>query len=271
MPARKTTTRKKAVKNTRAVARTTKQPARSTSSGVDAGAQMALSIKGDVKAAQALFDPADVQKGAARAVSIQDGWPTLSPRGSVFRIGDNVVGEELEVVVLEHTKLNRLYLTDWDPNSPSPPDCEAIAPLDGSPMGPPDWFAERQAPLCKGCPMNSYGSKQGRRSKACGNYTRLAVAHISSLNGGIPQFALAHVSPTSGKFFAVYLNALKSGLNLPPQAVVTELSIGPGMGNAPFTWAFKGLRVLTPDEVGETEQWLAEAQTEILRSALDRD
>lgn len=273
MPTRKTTTKKAAQKSSAAHkgARGKGASTKAAQSSDDAG-EVALVVPGANELA-GYFSPEEVSAEAALLAGGQDGWPFLSPRNGRFRFDGQELGTTLNVVILRYTLENYYNTKPFDPSSPgAPPDCQAILPVDGGTLAPPEWFGDPQHEKCGGCPMNQFGSKVGdggvkRSGKACSNYTRIALVPSDALDGSIPTFALARISPTSRKAFAIYTKGLER-LGLALRGVETQITLGPGIGNSPFQWLFQPRRTLTKAEMPKVEEWYEASADELERYQL---
>lgn len=145
----------------------------------------------------------------------------------VLPSGENL-GNEIQVVVLDFVSRNNLYLEQYNPNSPSPPDCYAIG-KNINQMAPEADSPSIQSDACSTCPMNQFGSGVGGRSKACKN-SRLAVVVLvdpedpsSSAMPDAPLYTI-EFSPTSIKSFDGMVAMVARALGGPPIKAVVTLS-----------------------------------------------
>ncbi len=148
------------------------------------------------------------------------------PTGSFILPDGSNLGDEIQVVVVDYTSKNMLYVGAYDRNNPTPPVCYAdnkviadMAPVPESP--------QVQAENCGVCSMNVFGSGAGGRSKACKNTRELAVLFVD------PQDPEAHnapdapiyrmsLSPTMLRPFDGFVTQIQRLLNGPPiKAIVT--------------------------------------------------
>ena len=127
--------------------------------------------------------------------------------------------DPMVVVVLDWIWVNRYYKNAYNPNNMEGPSCYAInrKPEELEPNG----GGDMQHTDCKGCPMNVFGSGQGR-GKACGNAARIA---ITSLDEKSDVFFL-HVAATSIKSFSGLLTGFSTE-KVHPLTVATTISIDP--------------------------------------------
>lgn len=135
---------------------------------------------------------ADLAKQAAEQAPVSSGQ-TLSAKGGVFKLGEQVLGTQLCVVVIDSVWLNTYFTGKWDANNPVPPKCYAygraydemaphpsmqadmtyFAPQNGVEYAE-DGVTVRPRP-CATCPMNEWGSGNEGRGKACQNREKLAI------------------------------------------------------------------------------------------------
>lgn len=114
------------------------------------------------------------------------------------------LGNEIKVVVLDFVSRNNFYMSPFDRNNPTPPDCYAMG-RNINTMVPEADSPEKQNDACRSCPMNAFGSGANGKSKACKNSRMLAVLVYDDAN---PEAINAPDAP-------IYV------LDLPPTAIVS--------------------------------------------------
>ena len=133
----------------------------------------------------------------------------VTPAGSFVLPDESDIGDEIQVIILDYVAINKLYLTPYNPNQITPPDCAAIG-RNLSQMAPQEDAPDPQADRCASCPMNQFGSGVGN-AKACKNERVLAVLLVDEDGGHLdpsaPIYTLA-VSPSSLKAIDTYLAQL---------------------------------------------------------------
>ncbi len=157
----------------------------------------------------------------------------LSFRGGVLTIGGTPMkGNKVECVVVHSIHENQMYRGKFDPNVPASPICYALAE-DEDDLAPHPDSPEPQAATCAVCPNNAWGSDpEGGKGKACKNVRRIAIMPATTTDmENIPkaEVALAKIPVTSVKNWSTYASQLATVLHTPPLAVITELSLEPGV------------------------------------------
>lgn len=154
--------------------------------------------------------------------------------------GDPVKGNVLPVVIMFAGNRNAYYDKPFDPNNLQNPVCFALGANDDDMfahenvpdenVGPDSTEKDRPAPRsCSGCKFNDWGSDpKGGRGKACKETRRLVVIPGNGLDDvesiQKAEMAILDIPVTSGKNYSNFVNALAAQTNLPPWAVVTEIS-----------------------------------------------
>jgi len=189
----------------------------------------------------------------AFAALMRSGFKVLSIKSKVFTIidGENrqlitkpddpdTPAASIEVVIL-HSNPNKsrvYYKGGYEEGSSNKPTCysnDNIAPAADA--------AEPQAKKCATCPHAQYGSRiteNGKKSFACSESMRLAIAPAGQLNDPM----LLRVPPTSLKILGKYGNdlALKG---VEPHQVVTRIGFDYTVSHPALT--FKAVRFVTED------------------------
>lgn len=157
-----------------------------------------------------------------------------APRISIDRSGHFVapdgldLGAEIRGVVVDFVFKNQFYTSTYDPNSPAPPVCFAIATVeDHDTMAPHASAPEPQADKCATCPHNQWGSRG--KGKACKNTYELAFVLEEDLESDNPKLYQISVPPTAMKSFSAFANLCARVLNAPPiKALVTVRAVPQG-------------------------------------------
>lgn len=207
-----------------------------------------------------------------------------------FVLGDQNLGMELAVCILNSIYVNTLYAGKYEEGAKSAPLCYAYG-QPGDIMAPhvsmaehPDVFAP-QHEQCDGCPFNEYGTADTGDGKACKNKAKLAIFPVGEY---VPrpkpsrEVDLELVDPltpegqdwyrntadlsvvipvTSVTGFGKYVRSLaKLSPAQPPYGVITRMFVTPGAGTRPggFTVNFEMVDLL-PDEVFDLVQSRHEA------------
>lgn len=122
----------------------------------------------------------------------------ISFKGGVLTVaGAELAKPELEMIVLDSIFENALYRGKYDPSNAQPPVCYAFG-YEGSEhasMKPHPEATDIQAPGCKGCPHNEWGSSDTGNGKACKNVVRL----IGIMPGDLSEKSIAEAELYSAK------------------------------------------------------------------------
>ena len=164
---------------------------------------------------QALLDQAAATQAEAETTSI----PFMSFKGKKFTLGEDKLGDKLDVVLLADCFDNAWYDRPYDPKSEDkfPPACFSIGgefPHETSP-----------APVndnCADCPKNQFGSRGN--GKECRNGRRFLIASVGERGVNLANLAIMNIAPTTLKAASKYIKALNVVKGLPYWAVITKLS-----------------------------------------------
>jgi hypothetical protein len=200
---------------------------------------------------RALISMAEIEKqyaseavAAANAAPVAEGAPRISAKDQQFTVGEHVLPDPLEVIVVAEALVNIYYTEDYDPENPAPPACFALAPVletdaAGQPVegtGEAGLHAHPTSPDIQGgennhdcltCEKNKFGSAEKGAGKACGNTRQLAVVMADDpafTGGGELRYALLSLSPTALKSWGKYVKGLKEVVKRPPHGVITQFS-----------------------------------------------
>jgi hypothetical protein len=174
----------------------------------------------------------------------------LSIKGGLFSLGENSLGDQIVVCVLQSIYENTYFEGKYVEGVPAAPRCYAYG-RPGDEMAPhismaehPDHFVPQHV-TCNGCPKNEFGSADVGEGKACKNRVRLALIpagqytprpksrdfdldlHDGSTQDGIEHFAHADalvlkIPPTSVKNWNEYVRKL-AAIGQPPYGVATRI------------------------------------------------
>ena len=118
------------------------------------------------------------------------GARSFSTRGGTFRLGDEDLGDFMELCIIDWVYTNTFYEGRYDPGNTRGPACAAIGRDDHDhllPFGVGDAIGDggEYSPIhnaCGDCPKNEWGSDpQGGKGKACKNSVRLIVAAVEEV------------------------------------------------------------------------------------------
>lgn len=161
---------------------------------------------------------ADFQSGLENNVKITNGK---------FYLGEEDLGDTLEVVILDYTFEKRWFEHTYDPDNPSSPECFAIGYEEGE-LRPHENSLKPQSEDCHNCEFAQWGSGSGK-GKACQDRIRLALipddeATIQKI-GDSEVFGM-NLPSTSIKNFTKY-GSMLGDAETPFPYVVTEMTLEP--------------------------------------------
>lgn len=171
---------------------------------------------------------------AARAAPASGGIPRISSNNQTFQVGEQVLDDPLNLIVVADSLLNIYYDRDYDPNEKIPPACFAVS--DATEGAAEHMHAHPTSPNiqggpndhdCAGCEMNRFGSAERGKGKACSNTRQLAVVMVDDpgfKDGGELKYAILQISPTGLTPWGKYVQGLAGIVKRPPWGVVTQFS-----------------------------------------------
>jgi hypothetical protein len=169
---------------------------------------------------------AEFAKAAAETEANAGGGNFISTRGGHFTIGGNEVpGDVMNVVIVDHVLENCFYKGKYDAKNPTSPVCYAFGRKEED-MKPHAASSEPQCASCKDCEWNKFGSADTGRGKACKNTRRLGLItedDLDDVENAVP--AILKVPPTSIKKWGGYVKNLEAVEHRPPFMMVTQVSI----------------------------------------------
>jgi hypothetical protein len=159
-------------------------------------------------------------------------------RGSISVGGVTVAGGKLECVILGNCALNALYLTEYDADNPTSPDCYgfALTPLgrnnedmNDPPFRPHELVKDKQSDTCASCEHKQWGTAKRGKGKLCGGNVRLALVVAKDVLDDADEVAAAEiavgkVSTTNQDAWGEYVKMVADIHGRPIWAVVTEIS-----------------------------------------------
>lgn len=161
---------------------------------------------------------------AARATAA-GGGNFVGTKGGVFQFQGEILGKEMEVIVVEFVHGKSWNPHQYDPENPQPPGCAALS-VDGSEMAPFDQSPDKQSEACEDCPMNEWGSGVGR-GKACADKRLLALIHAESEDFEEAPIVGLSLPPTAIKSWDSYVSNLAQVRKRPFRSVVTRFTMTP--------------------------------------------
>lgn len=198
----------------------------------------------------------------------------ISLKGGVFSIGEDVLGDEIAVVILNSVWLNVYFHEDYDPSQPASPKCyayghskEEMAPHISMAQHP-EWFVP-QAVDCESCQWNTFGSARKGAGKACSNKERLSLVPggIYETQKGTKDKKLTlflgeerhkhfleaaalslTVSVTSVRNWNEYVRKLAETMGQPPYGVITRMALEKSKKHEQWDVVFETLEII-PDDV----------------------
>lgn len=166
----------------------------------------------------------------------------ISANGGRFSFGENDLGNEIEVVILNYCFENNLYTEDYDPDNITPPACFALNEIQEE-LKPHELVKDPCDSKCSTCENNQFGSADKGNGKACRNIIRLAVVHVDDIANPQARVLFVRISPSALTAMSEYLNGIANIHNAVPFQIVTKLYIEP---------LPKGFAIF-PEEAGYTD------------------
>lgn len=211
------------------------------------------SVKGAESAGTALVSMKDLEDmyksqavAAVAAAPAPEGVPRISTKSEMFTIGETMLPDPLEVIVVADAHLNVWYPGAYDPDTSEPPGCFALAPAleldgEGKPAvgtGEAGMHAHITSPQMQGgnndhdcatCEMNQFGTAEKGRGKACANRRQLAVVMASdpALQAGskeMPAYAILGLSSTALSPWGKFVSGLAKIEGRPPHGVIVRFT-----------------------------------------------
>lgn len=180
---------------------------------------------------KALTIPSELEEAMALAASneaakeVDTSPSSISTRGKKFRIGDENLGEPINVVVGVAAYENTWYDRPYDPDNVSPPACFAVSLEDDKVSHHGDSPIPQHDGECDECPLAQWESADNGKGKACKNARRLVVlAYDDATELGEAQMAMLKAPPTSLKNWASYAKSIALRYKRPTSTVVTAVS-----------------------------------------------
>ena len=147
---------------------------------------------------------------------------TLSTRDKRFSLGDDDLGDEIDVVVADSAFEHAYYDRPYDEDNPSPPACFAIGKSEKD-LKPHANSPVPQHDNCKDCPLNEFESALVGKGKACKNKRRLALFAHGDDGLSTEQMVILPIAPTGLKNYAVYAKGVNAKFKRPTYGVVTTM------------------------------------------------
>lgn len=191
------------------------------------------------------------QAAAASEANAGSGLQSFSLKAGVLSIDDNPMpNNEMAVVILDHCFENVFYLDDYDPDNPTAPSAYALGHNEDELRWSEDSIPEMETPdgdqkiageLCSDTWIDSWGSADKGRGKACRNLRRLLMIPAGTINKKTGEFdmitdedhfksakaAFMKLPPTSTTNWSNYVKQLNNSLRRPPFAVATRIKVVP--------------------------------------------
>jgi hypothetical protein len=170
-------------------------------------------------------------KQAAEAAPIAGGVMTISLEGEQFQIGEQMLPDQIDVIVVAEVMVNVYYDSPYDKNDPSSPACFAVALANKGAdaiIASHESSPNRQGGVdfkCQSCEMNKFGSAAQGRGKACTNRRKLAVVFSNDpalQNDDELKWCVMNLPPTSLGDWGKFVLGLDRVEHRPPHGVTTR-------------------------------------------------
>lgn len=178
---------------------------------------------------KALVSWQDELAADAKAIAATEpatGGNFISFKGGVLTYkNQQLPGNAIDVVVLDHVFENGYYEGAYDPKNPASPICYGYGRTEKD-MVPHPECENAQHSDCASCPANAWGSAGRGNAKACKNGRRLACVMAEDLDDlENAEIFFAKIPPTGIRPWAGYVSALDAQLKRPPYGVVTRIVV----------------------------------------------
>ena len=141
----------------------------------------------------------------------------ISTKGGKFKLGNTVLGTELDCVVLAWNFERSYYDTDYDKDNVSSPACAALGYVEDE-LVPHDEAANKQCDTCAECWANEWESADKGKGKACGDRRRLAL--VVAGKDDKMELKILSIAPTSLPSWRTFLNDVETaGIDVMQAAV----------------------------------------------------
>ena len=169
------------------------------------------------------------QAEVASGMEAGGGSGFISCQGGRLKVdGEEVPGNKMNVVIIDHLLENHYYTERFDPDKLASPVCFAFGTEEALLAPHPD-SPQPQHPTCKGCPMNQFGTSDMGAGKACKNSRRLGLITEDAAEEDVAgaELRTLKLPVTSVKNWKAYVQQIASTMKRPPLGVVTEVSVVP--------------------------------------------
>lgn len=200
------------------------------------------------------------------------GGTSLSLRAGVLSyMGEQVKGNNLDVIVLDHAVEHSWYDVKYDPDRIVPPVCFAVGRV-GEEMVPHESVPEeqRQSDKCATCPKHAFKSAENGRGRACSVRRRLLLLPADQLENddlSTAEVGVLKVPPTSVPNWSKYLNRINVLHQRPCFGVITNVAPKPHM-KFQFMVHFEDKALVNPEIIDEIYR-LAESNEGTLLAPFD--
>jgi hypothetical protein len=135
---------------------------------------------GEVPAALQRYVGEDFERTQVRLTASR----SIGTKGGTFSIGDEDLGDHIEMSVIDWVNMNVYYEGKWQPNVQRGARCFALGRAEHDVLEPPSTL-DPISSSCSDCEKNEWESDPGGgRGKACKNVVRLVVAPLSEIYAG---------------------------------------------------------------------------------------
>lgn len=143
----------------------------------------------------------------------------LTAQKGVFKLGEEILDDELSVIILDYSYEMALYGEDFDPNVRTQPVCFAVDYSEDE-LTPHESSEEPQADSCDECELKDW--VDGEKPE-CGQRRRLALIHADcDIND--PEILILNLSPGQVKAWKSYPKSVIRKTGLKVHNVITTLS-----------------------------------------------
>ena len=190
--------------------------------------------------------------------------------GRLAYLGNDVVGNSINVVIVDQVLENHYYTERFNPDVLASPACFAYGEMqeDGSisEMAPHPASTAPQCESCAKCPHNQYGSSETGKGKACKNIRRIALLSEGDLDSvATAELAFMKIPVTSVKLLSDYTKQIATVLKRPTFAVVSTIAPVPD-AKTQFKVTFAHASTITDGaQIGAIMERRAAAHAELMQ------
>lgn len=203
---------------------------------------------------------AEEARAAVAATPPPSGFTISFAQGGLKVRGEDVPGAKADFIILGFITEHDFYEGNFDSKNPAPPTCYAFGNGNIKDMHPHPDATNKQNGSCHGCPHLEWGTALQGAGKRCKQVVKLALipATLDPKEIAEAEIGYAKLPVTSCKRWSGYVTKLAGQLQVPPFAVVTEISVTKENQSSVF------MNLVEPIEDGAAIQAIMEKRKEVV-------